>query len=91
MYVVVAYDIVDDRRRTRLAKTLKDYGWRVQKSVFECRLDDRMFLKMKNRVEKTIDHEEDSVRYYFLCKRCEGDIAVSGLGAVHEEEDVIIV
>ena len=37
--IVVSYDIPDDRRRLRLANTLKDFGIRVQYSVFECRLE----------------------------------------------------
>jgi CRISPR-associated protein Cas2 len=32
---VVCYDVVDDRRRNRIFKLLKDYGRRVQYSVFE--------------------------------------------------------
>ena len=34
----VCYDISDDHERGRVAKTLKAFGFRVQKSVFECRL-----------------------------------------------------
>jgi CRISPR-associated protein Cas2 len=91
MFWVVSYDIVDDRRRLRLAKLLSDYGHRVQKSVFECDLDDRRFLALKNQVERLIDHEEDSVRYYALCSRCRRAVEVSGWGTVREEEEVIIV
>jgi CRISPR-associated protein Cas2 len=58
MLVVVSYDIVDDRRRQRLAKVLENYGQRVQKSVFECRLDEGRFLKLKKQVDKLIDLEE---------------------------------
>ncbi len=34
----VVYDITSDRERRRVDKVLKGYGFRVQKSVFECRL-----------------------------------------------------
>jgi len=91
MVIVVAYDVVLDRRRSRLAKLLTGYGTRVQKSVFECDLDTRRFLKMKEQVEKEIDHEEDSVRYYFLCRRCAKGVQVSGWGTVREESHLIIV
>jgi CRISPR/Cas system-associated endoribonuclease Cas2 len=37
--IVVSYDIPDDRRRLRLAHALKDFGVRVQYSVFECHLE----------------------------------------------------
>lgn len=92
MFIIVSYDIVDNKRRARIAKVLKSYGYRVQKSVFECRLDDdRNYLKMKRDIEKTINRDEDSIRYYFLCGRCQGNVEVSGWGVVREEEDVIVV
>jgi len=91
MFVVVAYDIVDNKKRRMIAKILVSYGERVQKSVFECLEDDGRYLKMKGAIEKCIDPEVDSVRYYFLCKRCVGDIEVSGLGRFVEDEKVVIV
>ncbi len=91
MFMVVCYDVVDDKKRTRLAKIMVNYGRRVQKSVFECELDDRMFLRMKDAVEKVIDWEEDSVRYYVLCKNCKGNVTVSGTGVLREEEEEVIV
>ena len=92
MFIIVCYDIVDNKRRSRIAKVMKSYGYRVQKSVFECQLDDdRKYLQMKKAIEKTINREEDSVRYYFLCARCQGNVEVSGWGVIREEEDVIVV
>lgn len=91
MFVVVAYDVVDDRKRARVAKALSDYGRRVQKSVFECQVDDRQFFKMRERMEKEVDPEEDSVRYYILCSKCAGNVHVYGLGVLGEEEEVTIV
>ena len=37
----VVYDITSDTERTRVDKALKGFGFRVQKSVFECRLNKR--------------------------------------------------
>ncbi len=37
----VVYDISSDAERARVDKTLKNFGFRVQKSVFECRLNKR--------------------------------------------------
>lgn len=91
MFLVVSYDVVDDRRRLKVAKVLSDYGQRVQKSVFECDLDERRCLKLKQAVDRLIDHEEDSVRYYYLCPRCRRALEVSGWGAAAEAEEVIIV
>jgi CRISPR-associated protein Cas2 len=91
MFVVVAYDIVDDRKRLRVAKLMKSYGVRVQKSVSECILDDRRYLKMKEQVEKLIDWEDDGVRYYILCAGCVKNIDTSGVGVIMVDEDVIVV
>jgi len=91
MFVVVSYDISDDRRRLRAARLLSDYGRRVQKSVFECDLDERRFLKLKDALNRLIHHEEDSVRFYQLCPRCRRTVEVSGWGSLTEEEEVVII
>ena len=79
MFIVVAYDVVADRRRTRLHKQLKGFGTAVQYSVFECLLDERQLKEMQALVSKTIDKKQDSVRYYQLCETCRGKItAING-------------
>ncbi|HED03223.1 MAG TPA: CRISPR-associated endonuclease Cas2 [Candidatus Fraserbacteria bacterium] len=80
MFIIISYDIQDDRRRTKIMKTLKDYGQWVQYSVFECKLEKMNYLKMKARLDKLICPEEDSVRFYFLCEK---DVArIERLGGV---------
>lgn len=69
MFFIVSYDIQDDRRRTKVMKTLKNYGQWVQYSVFECDLDEADYLKLRARLSKFISDEEDSVRFYFLCEK----------------------
>jgi len=86
MFVVVSYDVVDDKKRARLARLLLDYGRRVQKSVFECLVDEKQFLEMKFRVERGVDLAADSVRYYILCQRCVNAVQISGWGTVSEDE-----
>ena len=91
MYVIVSYDMVNTRMRIKVAKLLLNYGKRVQKSVFECLIDDKQFIKMKEDLEKLIDMKEDTVRYYILCQRCVPNIKISGWGTISEDEDVYIV
>lgn len=91
MFLVISYDIVDDKKRNELAKLLENHGIRVQKSVFECQLDEKRYLKLKEQIEKKIDMKEDSVRYYYLCKKCIERIEISGWGTVSQEEDFIII
>ncbi|MBW1976223.1 MAG: CRISPR-associated endonuclease Cas2 [Deltaproteobacteria bacterium] len=88
MFYLVSFDISDDRVRYRVVKELKAYGYRVQKSVFECpSMTERKFLRLKDRLESLIDWTTDSVRYYRLCRGCLRDVEVSGLGTVPEVED----
>ena len=91
MYVTVSYDIVNDRTRSRVMKFLKDFGTRVQLSVFECDLNDEQIQKMKAGVEKLIDKKEDRVRYYRLCKGCIKRVAISGWGEVPGDEGFEII
>jgi len=88
---VVCYDIVDDKKRARIAKIMENYGKRVQKSVFECFLNDREFEEMKKKVEKEMDFEQDSINYYFLCEKCKNSIAKSGIGGITTLNDVEII
>ncbi|MFM7575972.1 MAG: CRISPR-associated endonuclease Cas2, partial [Microcystaceae cyanobacterium] len=41
MFVVVSYDISEDKRRTKVHKILKSYGQWMQFSLFECDLTEK--------------------------------------------------
>lgn len=69
-FVVVVYDISNDRRRTKLHDALLDFGTPVQYSVFECLLDGVELGKMKKRLKRIIRPKTDNLRYYYLCKDC---------------------
>jgi CRISPR-associated protein Cas2 len=70
MFIVVAYDLPDDRRRTRLHKALKHFGTPVQESVFECFLSPRQLEQMKQVIARIFDDRTDHVRFYYLCEAC---------------------
>ncbi|MGH2544089.1 MAG: CRISPR-associated endonuclease Cas2, partial [Ardenticatenaceae bacterium] len=70
MYVVVSYDSPDDKRRTRVMKALKDFGARVQYSVFECDLSLEQFAQLRQRLRALVVPKDDDVRFYFLCESC---------------------
>lgn len=69
-FIVVAYDISDDRRRQKIAKVLLNYGVRKNFSVFECALTETQIKAMKSKLEKIIEPKVDCVLYYYLCKTC---------------------
>ena len=71
MFVLITYDVstidkVGARRLRRVAQACEDYGQRVQKSVFECKVDQRRWVLLKNRLLREIDEGADSLRFYFL-------------------------
>jgi len=71
MLVLITYDVSTEvgnsaRRLRRVARACRDYGQRVQYSVFECEVDPAQWVKLKARLEGEIDPENDSLRYYYL-------------------------
>lgn len=71
MLVLVTYDVRtsegDGARRLRaVAKACRDYGQRVQYSVFEIEVDPAQWTRLKARLEGIIKPEFDSLRYYYL-------------------------
>lgn len=69
-FLVVAYDIAEDRRRQKIAKLLVQYGLRCNESVFECLLSEPKIRKMQHQLTKLADPGEDIILYYYLCKPC---------------------
>jgi CRISPR-associated protein Cas2 len=74
MYIVVSYDVPEDKRRTKIHKILKSYGQWMQYSVFECDLTETQYAKLRSRLNKVIKPNADSIRFYFLCVCCQGKI-----------------
>jgi CRISPR-associated protein Cas2 len=91
MLIVVSYDVPSDRRRTRLAHTLKDFGERVQYSVFECRLEEGALDRLRNRIDALIDPEEDRVRIYRLCRECIEKVEIRGSGKLTEDPEIYVL
>ena len=92
MDMIVAYDIAHPRRLNRVAKIMKDYGVRVQKSIFEVEVDNKRFAEMKRRVRDVILEEEDGVKYFPLCEKCAGTVEIIGQGVfVDPEKEYLVV
>ena len=91
MFYAISYDIRADRRRLKVAKILKDFGDRVQLSVFEARLEAGDLERLKRRLERQINPEEDSLRFYPLCAACVPRVEVLGQGLVTQDPDFIII
>lgn len=71
MEILVTYDVATEtaagrRRLRKVAKLCEGYGQRVQKSVFECMLDEQQLLVLEDKLVRSIDHDRDSLRIYRL-------------------------
>ena len=54
-FILIIYDIVDNKRRVKFAKFLEGYGKRVQKSAFEAMLSSQRYEKMVREIPKYIE------------------------------------
>lgn len=88
---IVSYDIVDDRRRTRVHSVLTSFGTWVQYSVFECFLDRKQRLLLEARLLKEIHRQKDTIRIYGLCAACQPKVEVLGRGDLPREETVYLL
>ena len=75
---LVCYDISHPRRLRRVARVCKDYGVRVQKSVFRCRLSAAGFRRLWQRIQREMDVREDSVIAVPLCGACVSRLRCGG-------------
>lgn len=71
MLILVTYDVRTSvpggaARLRRVAKSCQDFGQRVQFSVFEIEADPAQWTALKSRLERLIDKQQDSLRYYYL-------------------------
>src|ERR1700752_2797768 len=84
MFIVISYDIPDDKRRTKLATLMENYGHRVQYSVFECLLTEDQFRTLQRRMRPLLEMRGDRGRFYFLPRDAVKEIQVFGRGRVTE-------
>lgn len=94
MYII-SYDIVSDRLRNRIARTLEGYGTRVQYSVFECDLTEKRYRELYEKLLKLANGMTDgSTCFYPVCKDCEKKKQIIGIpegsGSVLKEPVIVV-
>ena len=95
MLMLVTYDVSTEtpegqKRLRQVAKCCVKYGQRVQKSVFECVIDEGQYKKFQNQLLKIIDLEKDSLRFYNLGKNYQSKVEHFGTKTSYEAEGVLI-
>jgi CRISPR-associated protein Cas2 len=91
MLHLIAYDISNAGRLRRVARACEDYGVRIEKSVFECRLDKNLFLVLWSKLEKIVAEDEgDRIIAYPIAESEEKKIMVLGYDIERGKKDVYI-
>ena len=83
MLILITYDVSTEtregrRRLRRVAKVCLNYGQRVQKSVFECLVDQATFEMLEQALLDEIDEQEDNLRLYRLHEPLEKNVIEYG-------------
>ncbi len=96
MFVLVTYDVKTsdpggNKRLRRVAKACKDYGQRVQYSVFECIVDPAQWTVLRQRLIDEIEEEADSLRFYFLGSNWQHKVEHIGAKETVDQEGPLII
>lgn len=76
MLIIVTYDVSTEtaagrRRLRRVAKVCESMGQRVQKSVFECQVNEMQYEHLERALLAEIDERADSLRFYRITEPME--------------------
>lgn len=96
MDILVTYDVntetKEGRRRLRkVAEVCKDYGQRVQYSVFECRVNEMQYETFQTRLLKIMNKETDSIRFYRLRSPREKYVESFGIDDYTDFDEPLII
>ncbi|SER78324.1 CRISPR-associated endonuclease Cas2 [Lachnobacterium bovis] len=89
LLILIIYDVVNDKRRNKLAKYLSGYGNRVQKSAFEAKITTKKYEKLLKDLPNFCNITEDSIRVYKIIGKSQ--VKAWGVSEEAKVEDVIIL
>ena len=90
-YDVATTDLVGSKRLRHIAKICKDYGFRVQNSVFECDVSPAQWEVLKDKLLKKYKKSEDSLRFYYLGSNWKRRVEHFGIKAVTDMDKPLIL
>ncbi len=89
-FYIIAYDIPNDRRRTKVHKLLCGFGTWTQYSLFELWLTSKEVIQLRYRLDRLLDPQRDHLRFYSMCQSCAGKVETIGM-ELPEEKKVYIL
>ena len=96
MLILVCYDVSTveapgRRRLARVAKACENYGQRVQRSVFECQVDETQLHLLRRSLLERIKPEEDNLRFYRIGEPVEKHREEYGCFRAFDFEKAIVI
>ena len=96
MTILITYDVdtiseTGQKRLRQVAKACKDYGQRVQNSVFECELSEAQFVTLQHKLSTIIDHSLDSIRCYHLSRNSKIHTFTMGKITSYNVNDALVI
>lgn len=96
MQILVTYDVTTEtaagrKRLRKVAQACKNYGQRVQKSVFECNVDEMHYEIMLRSLLECIDEKEDSLRIYRMKEPKDQFVEVYGTDQTVDFEAPLVI
>jgi CRISPR-associated protein Cas2 len=96
MLILVSYDVSTEtragqKRLRRVAKVCESYGQRVQKSVFECKVDLARYEQLERELLAEINDKEDSLRLYRLTEPLDRNVKEYGVFKAVDFEGPLVV
>ncbi|GFN22780.1 MAG: CRISPR-associated endonuclease Cas2 [Thermoanaerobacteraceae bacterium] len=94
--IVVAYDVnmetkEGQARLRKVATICKNFGQRVQYSLFECRVTPAQLEELIHQLRKVMNEKQDSLRIYVLHGGREGSVKVYGRDRYVDFESPLIL
>lgn len=96
MNILVTYDVdtVSEKGQKRLrdvARICKNYGQRVQNSVFECDVSESQYLVLREELREAMNEELDSIRFYQLNKNKSYGLEMLGRVTSYDYDEPIVL
>jgi CRISPR-associated protein Cas2 len=88
VFVLIIYDIEDNKKRLKLSKLLLGYGCRIQKSSFEAVISYRKYKELLGKLPRYVS-ENDSIRVYKIIGK--GQVTSFGKQMNNEQDDIIVI
>ncbi|MFA7069499.1 MAG: CRISPR-associated endonuclease Cas2 [Sulfurimonas sp.] len=88
--ILVAYDIADDRLRTKFAKYLSKHGYRLQYSIFQIKNSDRVLSLVQSEIKNNFEtkfSQTDSIIIFNLSQTCK----ITKYGYVKNDDETLIM